>query len=100
MGSRAEPRETDHRSRSRDAAAFVGREREMEALLTGLEDATSGRGRLFVLAGEPGIGKSWLVDELASAARMRGFRTDWFEPAPPFHIPFTTRASRGGILEV
>jgi hypothetical protein len=51
MGPRAEPRETDHRSRSRDTAAFVGREREMEALLTGLEDTTSGRGRLFILGG-------------------------------------------------
>ena len=49
----------------------------MEALLTGLEDAASGRGRLYVLAGEPGIGKSWLADELASAARTRGFRVLW-----------------------
>ena len=49
----------------------------MEALLTGLENAASGRGRLFVLAGEPGIGKSWLADELASAARTRGFRVLW-----------------------
>jgi predicted ATP-dependent serine protease len=72
----------------------------MEALLNGLEDATSGRGRLFVLGGEPGIGKSWLVDELASAARMRGFRTDWFAAGSSISLPFTTRASRGGILEV
>jgi tetratricopeptide (TPR) repeat protein len=49
----------------------------MEVLLTGLEDAASGRGRLFVLAGEPGIGKSWLADELGSAARTRGFRVLW-----------------------
>ena len=49
----------------------------MEALLNGLEDAASGRGRLFVLAGEPGIGKSWLADELASVARTRGFRVLW-----------------------
>ena len=67
MGSGADSRETD-RSRSPAAAAFVGREREMDALLTGLEDAASGRGRLFVLAGEPGIGKSWLADELASSS--------------------------------
>jgi MoxR-like ATPase len=100
MGSRAEPRETDHRSRSRDAAAFVGREREMEALLTGLEDATSGRGRLFVLGGEPGIGKSWLVDELASAARMRGFRTDWFAAGSSISHPVHNSRLAGGILEV
>jgi tetratricopeptide (TPR) repeat protein len=56
------------------APTFVGREREMEALLSGLEDAVEGRGRLFLLSGEPGIGKSRLADEFASLARERGAR--------------------------
>jgi predicted ATPase len=51
---------------------FVGREREIEALLLGLEDAFEGRGRLFLLSGEPGIGKSRLADELATLARAPG----------------------------
>jgi hypothetical protein len=55
MGSRADPREKEG---LQDAAAFVGRARATEALLAGLEDAASGRRRLFVLAGVPGIGKS------------------------------------------
>ena len=51
---------------------FVGRERELAELTRSLEDAISGRGRLFLLTGEPGIGKSRLAEELARHARDRG----------------------------
>ena len=50
---------------------FVGREKEMEALRAGLEDALSGRGRLMLLVGEPGIGKTRTAEELASFASLR-----------------------------
>ena len=53
---------------------FVGREAEFAELLAGLEDALAGRGRLFFLVGEPGIGKSRLADELIRHARGRGAR--------------------------
>jgi DNA-binding SARP family transcriptional activator len=52
--------------------AFVGREPELAELLAGLEDALVGRGRLFLLVGEPGIGKSRLAEELTAHARARG----------------------------
>jgi DNA-binding SARP family transcriptional activator len=55
-------------------SAFVGRERELAALVAGLDDACAGRGRLFLLGGEPGIGKSRLADELMGYARARGAR--------------------------
>jgi DNA-binding SARP family transcriptional activator/tetratricopeptide (TPR) repeat protein len=54
--------------------AFVGRERELDELVAGLDDAFAGRGRLFLLVGEPGIGKSRLADELISRARARAAR--------------------------
>lgn len=54
--------------------AFVGRGAELEELLNGLGDAFDGRGSLFLLAGEPGIGKSRLADELIREARVRGAR--------------------------
>ena len=52
--------------------SFVGRHAELDELLAGFEDALAGRGRLFLLVGEPGIGKSRLADELARSARDRG----------------------------
>jgi DNA-binding SARP family transcriptional activator/tetratricopeptide (TPR) repeat protein len=53
---------------------FVGREREIAELVGGLEDAFAGHGRLFLLVGEPGIGKSRLAEELIAHARARGAR--------------------------
>jgi len=53
-------------------SAFVDRRRELAALHTALADAMVGRGRIVVLAGEPGIGKTRLVEELAVEARRRG----------------------------
>ena len=54
---------------------FVGRQRELAALLSGLEGALAGRGALFLLSGEPGIGKSRLAEDVLSRARDRGART-------------------------
>src|SRR5919202_1311795 len=53
---------------------FVGREREMERLLAGLEDSLAGSGRLIMLVGEPGIGKTRTAQELLTYARLRGAR--------------------------
>jgi DNA-binding SARP family transcriptional activator len=52
--------------------AFVGREEELEELLQGFADAVAARGRLFLLVGEPGIGKSRLADEVLRHARAHG----------------------------
>lgn len=51
---------------------FVGRERELDELLRGLDEALAGEGRLFLISGEPGIGKSRLVDQLTRRAREHG----------------------------
>ncbi len=55
-------------------AAFIGRKPELAALLGGLDDAFASRGRVFLLAGEPGIGKSRLAEELIAHATARGAR--------------------------
>jgi DNA-binding SARP family transcriptional activator/tetratricopeptide (TPR) repeat protein len=61
----------------RAAGVFVGRERELAELEAGLEDALTGRGRLFLLSGEPGIGKTRLADELGALAKDRGAAVLW-----------------------
>ena len=53
---------------------FVGREAEMTELLSALADALGGQGRVALVAGEPGIGKSRLTEELVARARARGAR--------------------------
>jgi len=51
---------------------FVGRGRELSELIASLDDACAGRGRLVLLVGEPGIGKSRLAEELIGQAEARG----------------------------
>ncbi|HTV15119.1 MAG TPA: protein kinase [Acidobacteriaceae bacterium] len=52
--------------------ALVGRETELRLLTQQLDEAIAGRGSLVVIGGEPGIGKTSLVEALADAARLRG----------------------------
>ena len=68
---------------------FVGRQLEMDTLITALDDAVAGRGRLVMLAGEPGIGKTRMTQELASYAENQGALVLWGwcyegDGAPPY----------------
>ncbi|HQQ77762.1 MAG TPA: ABC transporter substrate-binding protein [Thermoanaerobaculia bacterium] len=56
------------------AAPFIGREKEMAELQRRLHAALGGECEFVVLAGEPGIGKSRLVEELKALARARKIR--------------------------
>jgi DNA-binding SARP family transcriptional activator len=55
-------------------SGFVGRKRELAALVAALDEVFAGHGRVCLVAGEPGIGKSRLAEELAVHARGRGAR--------------------------
>ena len=50
----------------------MGRRRELGDLMRALDDAFAGCGRLVLLGGEPGIGKTRLAEELSAHARTRG----------------------------
>ena len=56
---------------------FVGRDRELAELRAGLDDVGAGQGRLFLLSGEPGIGKTRLAEEISTDASARGMRVVW-----------------------
>ncbi len=58
-------------------AHLVGRRRELEALTGWLAAARDGRGRLVLCAGEPGIGKTRLAQELAAQAAAQGVAVAW-----------------------
>jgi DNA-binding CsgD family transcriptional regulator len=56
---------------------FVGRGTELAAFTADLDAAVGGRGGVVLLAGEPGIGKTRLAEEVAAAAAARGAVVLW-----------------------
>src|SRR5262249_4124599 len=68
---------------------FVGREVELGRLVRALDRAIGGEGRLLLLVGEPGIGKTRIARELAGRAGALGVAVRWgrcqeTEGAPPY----------------
>ena len=51
-----------------EISGLVGRKSEFAELRNALDDAAKGRGRLLLISGEPGIGKTRLADEFSSVA--------------------------------
>ena len=72
-----------------DHAVFVGRQAELAQLRAGVNRASRRRGSLFLLAGEPGIGKTRLTEQIAAEAQDRASAVYWgfatqAEGAPPY----------------
>ena len=68
------------KARTRPAAPavpLIGREREVEGLRAALDAALGGEGRVVLLGGEPGIGKTRLATVLADEAESRGVPLWW-----------------------
>jgi transcriptional regulator with XRE-family HTH domain len=55
-------------------AALVGREQELAVIEEALGAAVGRQGRLLLLIGEPGVGKTRLAQEITVVARAHGFR--------------------------
>lgn len=53
-------------------SVFIGHQREITELRSALDSAIASQGRIVMLAGEPGIGKTRLAQELASHAESLG----------------------------
>ncbi len=72
---RAEPgEESSNPLEALARGVFVGRDAELEEMRGLLEDALAGQGRLLLLSGDPGIGKTRTADQLSTYARVRGAR--------------------------
>jgi DNA-binding SARP family transcriptional activator len=65
---------------------FVGRVQERALLVSHLDQAGKGEGRLVVVLGEAGAGKTRLLAELAQAATWRGWQIAWGR-AEQFTLP-------------
>jgi tetratricopeptide (TPR) repeat protein len=66
------PITTPSHSRARGEVPFIGRAGELLRFEGLLDAADLRRGRLALVSGEPGIGKSRLLEEVAARARSRG----------------------------
>ena len=68
---------------------LVGREAQLRCITERLAEAKSGRGGVVLVEGEPGIGKTRLVEEVAAQAERLGMAVAWSRcsesaGAPPF----------------
>ena len=68
------PRGPDAPARPVGEIPLIARDAELGALLQALDEARGGRGRLVVISGEAGIGKTRLLAELGGAATAVGAR--------------------------
>ena len=68
---REEEREPDSEVAG-ESRLFVGRQDVLRELQADLAEVLAGRGRVLVLAGEPGIGKTRTAEEWVAEARRRG----------------------------
>jgi tetratricopeptide (TPR) repeat protein len=57
--------------------AFIGRDRELGEILSGLDGAFRGEGSVLLVTGEPGIGKTTLAERVAGHAAEKGARVVW-----------------------
>jgi DNA-binding SARP family transcriptional activator/tetratricopeptide (TPR) repeat protein len=81
---------------------FEGRDDEIEALRDAWRQAASGKGRVAMVSGEAGIGKTRLLREFAILAEREGARVLWGASSAPEASPFepVIEALNGAITEI
>jgi DNA-binding SARP family transcriptional activator/tetratricopeptide (TPR) repeat protein len=84
------------------AMPFEGREDEIDALRDAWRQAAGGRGRVAMVSGEAGIGKTRLLREFATVAEREGARVLWGASSAPEAAPYepVTEALTGAMSEI
>jgi len=102
----APPPALAQRAEHPDKVPFVGRDAERARLRAALDSALGGQGQLVLVAGEAGIGKTRVAEELAADARAREVRVVWGrchegEGAPaywPWRLALRASAELGQLM--
>jgi len=71
-----------------NALPFVGRQNEMEQLTEAWKSAAQGHGKAVLIAGEAGIGKTRLANEIALVVNMQGGRVLRGTTSSPEQVPY------------
>lgn len=66
------PQSVEERESFLQAAAFIGRDEELNVLSQALDNVLNGKGSAWLVAGESGVGKSRLLEELRTRALVKG----------------------------
>ncbi|HTV73615.1 MAG TPA: AAA family ATPase [Candidatus Acidoferrales bacterium] len=95
----AAPTRSQAPSESAQSLRFVGRGSEMEQLTANWSRAKHGRGRLVLISGEAGIGKTQLAVRLSWLAELDGARVLWGATSFPESVPYQsiTETLRSGV---
>jgi predicted ATPase len=75
---------------------FVGRDHELRALDALLDAALAGEGNVALVSGEPGVGKTRLVEGLTRRAEARGFVVAWGRSCAIAPVPASRRIPPAG----
>lgn len=70
------------------AATFIGRETELKQLTEALEQTVHGKGSVWLIGGESGVGKSRLMDEFRTQALISGARVLRGQAVDDNSLPF------------
>jgi class 3 adenylate cyclase len=87
---------------------MVGRDMEFARVMNRVGEAMAGQGGLVTITGEPGIGKTRMLEEVAEQAAEwgvqvlvgRGFESEWAPPYGPFVEALTAHVAKVDVLEL